>query len=72
MAGGCAWQGGMCGRGCAWQGDVHGRDVHGRGVCGRGHAWQGACVVRGGGACVAGKMAIAAGSTHPTGIHSCL
>ena len=33
------------------------------GVCGRGHAWQGACM--------AGKMAIAAGGTHPTRMHSC-
>ena len=38
-----------------WQGGMHGR--------GRGHAWQGACV--------AGKTAIAAGGTHPTGMHSC-
>ena len=36
----------------------------------RGRAWQGACVVVGG-VCVAGKTAIAPGSTHPTGMHSC-
>ena len=76
--GGHAWQGdvrgggrGMCGRwvcmagGCAWQGCV----------C-QGCVWQGACMAGGmrgeGGACVAGKMAIAAGGTHPTVIHSCL
>ena len=39
------------------------------GVHGGGCAWQGC--VHGGGACVAGKMAIAAGGTHTTGMHSC-
>ena len=40
------------------------------GMSGRGgHAWQGVC---GGGMCVIAKTAIAAGSTHPTGMHSCL
>ena len=34
------------------------------------HAWQGG--MGGRGACVAGKTAIAAGGTHPTGMHSCL
>ena len=48
----------MRGRGCAWQGT------------------EGACVAggmhgRGSGTCVAGGMAIAAGGTHPTGMHSC-
>ena len=33
MAGGCVWQGGMCGGGHAWQ---------------RGHVWQGACMAEGG------------------------
>ena len=55
------------------------------GVHGRGHVWKGgyvwrvcvckgACVaggVHGRGACVTGKTAIAVGSTHPTGMHSC-
>ena len=49
--------------------------MHGRGVC---LAVGGACMAvgmhawQGGGACVAGEMATAAGSTHPTGMHSCL
>ena len=58
------------------------------GVCvwqGRGHAWQGVCVgvcmargacmaggLCGRGACMTEEMAIAAGGTHPTGMHSCL
>ena len=33
------------------------------------HAWQRG--MRGEGACVAGETAIAAGGTHPTGMHSC-
>ena len=40
------------------------------GVHDRGYAWQGVCVA--GGACMAGETAIAAGGTHPTGMHSCL
>ena len=41
---------------------------------GGGHAWWGVCMAREGvhgrgGACVAGKTAIAAGGTHPTGMH---
>ena len=36
------------------------------GMCARGHAWQGACMV---GVCVAGEMATAGDSMHPTGIH---
>ena len=75
---------GMHGRGCV---HGRGRVWHGGGACtageawhacrGCGHAWQGlcawqgACVARGGG-CMAGEMATAAGSTHPTGMHSCL
>ena len=35
-----------------------------RGVCDRGG-------VHGRGACITGEMATAAGSTHPTGMHSC-
>ena len=35
---------------------------------GGGHAWQGACMA---GGCVAGETAIAAGGTHPTGMHTC-
>ena len=49
----------------------------GEGVCmvrggmhGRRHVWLG--VVHGRGMCMAGKMAIAVGSTHPTGMHSCV
>ena len=82
---GCVWQRGMCGKGCAWQGacmvgvcvagghawqgawkgDVHGRGhVWQEGMCGRGD-------MCGKGACMAGKTAIAAGGTHPTGMHSC-
>ena len=53
---------------------------------GGGHAWQGACMAgacmvgvcmagghvwQGRGACMAGEMATAAGSTYPTGMHSC-
>ena len=60
--------------------------VHGGGGS-MGHVWRGACVaggmgmhgrgvclaggVCGGGACIAGEMAIAAGGTHPPGMHSC-
>ena len=54
------------GRGHAWQGGVHGGGMHGRG----GHAWQGGMYGRR--ACMAGKMAIAVGSMHPTGMDSCL
>ena len=46
--------------GHAWQGGMCGR----RGVC-----MAGMCMA--GDACVAGEMAIAVGSTHPTGMHSC-
>ena len=73
---------GMHGRGCMWQGVCIGTGMHGRGhvwqeacmaggMCGRGHAWQGVCMK---GQCVwwvAGEMAIAVGSIHPTGMHSC-
>ena len=61
---------GMHGRGCAWQGGMHGRLC----VCHRGCAYQGAWVVggvHGRGACMVGGRAIAAGGTHPTGMHSC-
>ena len=60
------------GRGHAWQGE----GVHWRGVCiaggvyGGGHAWQGTEGCAWQGACVAGGMAIAAGGTHTTGMHS--
>ena len=80
---GCAWGEGMCGsqgmrgRGHAWQGHAWQGHVW-QGTCmaagmsgrGRGHAWQGG--VCGGGMCVIGKTAIAVGSSHPTGMHSCL
>ena len=50
--------------------------IHGRGTCmAGGHAWSGGLYVAGEhawqGACVAGETAIAAGGTHPTGMHSC-
>ena len=48
-------RGGMHGRGCVWQG---------------GHTWQGVCMA-GRRVCVVGEMAVAAGGTHPTGMHSC-
>ena len=58
MAGGHGWQGACVAGGCAF---------------------QGVCTVRGGkGACMAGEGGMAgetvteAGSTHPTGMHSCL
>ena len=44
------------------------------GMHGEGHAWQGAgghAWHRGREACVARGTAIAAGGTHPTGMHSC-
>ena len=72
--------GGMHGRGHEWQGACMAGGMHGRG-----HAWQGACMAggmnggvrgtgvrdRGRGACMAGEMATAASSMHPTGMHSC-
>ena len=75
MAGGVHARGvcvgvGMHGRGCAWQGGMHGRLC----VCHRGCACQGAWVVggvHGRGACMVGGRAIAAGGTHPAGMHSC-
>ena len=61
-------------------GGMHGQEgMHGkgggvwqRGACMvSGHVWpKGACMVRGC-ACVAGEMATAAGSTHPTRMYSC-
>ena len=78
------WQGGMHGGG-AWRGAwVVGAWVEGAcmagGMHGRGHAWKrgmygrGACMAGGmlGGKCVVGKMAIAVGGAHPTGMYSCL
>ena len=58
--------GGMHGGGHAWQGGIWWWGVCGGsgGVCVAGaRAWQGVCV--------AGEMATAVGSTHPTGMHSC-
>ena len=73
----------MVGGGACMAGGMHGGGC----VCGGGHAWHGACVVGGvhswgctwqwgpawwgEGVCMAGKMTIAAGSTYPTGMHSC-
>ena len=60
-SGGHVWLGVCMAGGCVWQGGMHGRVG--------GHVWQrGVC---GGRACMAEKTAIAAGSTHPTGMHSC-
>ena len=53
---------------------VNGGDAWQRGVCGWGHARQGGmcgmgpCMAGGGGG---GETATEAGSTHPTGMHSC-
>ena len=59
VAGGHAWPGGgMCGRGCVAGGTFMTWGAWQRGMCGRG--------VR-----VAGEMTIAAGGTHPPGMHSC-
>ena len=64
---GCAWQGGVC---------MARRGMHGK----EGYAWQGGvCMAKRGvhgkgGMCdLHGKReaATAAGSTHPTGMHSC-
>ena len=60
--GGACMVGGACmAGGHAWQG----------GMLGRGHAWQrGAYMAKG--ACMhVGETATEAGSTHPTGMHSC-
>ena len=60
----------VCGNWCVRHGDMHGRGcakqggMHGRGCMEGGRVWQR-------GACVAGETAIAAGSTYPTGMHSC-
>ena len=66
MAGGHAWQVGMHGRGQACMAEG---GMHGRGCMWWGHAWHGG--MHGRGECVAGEMAIAVGSIHPTGMHSC-
>ena len=59
FTGGRAWWGAYVAGGHACHGGVHGK----------GCAWQvEACVA---GACMAGKMATAAGGMHPTGMHSC-
>ena len=57
----------MCGLGGVHGGAMCDRGVHGR-VYGRGVYVAGTCVA---GGCMAGETAIAAGSTHPTGMHSC-
>ena len=66
MARGHVWQGA-----CAWQGGMYGRGACVAGCVCDG-VWQGGMHGREEGACVAGKMAIAAGGTHPTGMHSCI
>ena len=69
----CMAKGGVCGGGCAWQGAcmvgscmVGG--VHSRGAC-MAEGMEACMAGRGGGACMAGETAIAAGGTHPTGMH---
>ena len=53
----CGWPVCLCGWGaCMVGGACVAGGIHGHG---------------GGGACVAGEMATAAGSTHPSGMHSC-
>ena len=50
-------------------GGMYGRMVCMVGACvAEGHVWQGG--MRGRGPCMAGEMATAAGSMHPTGMHS--
>ena len=54
----CAWSGGCMDPGGAWSwGGVHGP--------------RGVCLVQGGTGGDPPKTATAAGSTHPTGMHSC-
>ena len=62
MTGGMA--GGLCGGGYAWQRVCMVCMVDGVHV--RGYVWHGVQ------ACVAGEMATAADSTHPTAMHSCV
>ena len=59
-----------------WEACVVGLECMAGGACVGGGAYvSGVCAWRGGihgkGACVAGETATAAGSTHPTGLHSC-
>ena len=72
----------MCQKFCPWGGHVWqgvgaciGVVYMAGGMCGRrGMSGGGACVAgvcAWQGTCIAGKTAIAAGSAHPTGIHSC-
>ena len=63
VAGGCM-AGGMHGSRDVWQGGMHCMECVAGGMHGSGCAWQEACV--------AGEMATAAGSMHPTRMHSCL
>ena len=63
MAGGHAWQWGVCGRGVcmagghAWRGlCMAGGHVWWEGLCGRGHAWWGRCMCSRGGTYVVGGM----------------
>ena len=66
--------GGMHHRGSPLQGVCVAGGMYGRMVCmvgacvAEGHVWQGG--MRGRGPCMAGEMATAAGSMHPTGMHS--
>ena len=73
MVGVCGRGKGACiigGRACV-AGACMAGGMYDRGACMAGgmHGW-GMCD-KGGGACVAGETAIAADSTHPTGMHSC-
>ena len=61
-SGGCAWQGGMCGRGLCVVG-VHGRGAYMAG----GHVWQGVCMeggMCGRGACMVGACVHGKGWGH--------
>ena len=65
------WWGGMYivgGGMCGWECTVGGGYGWRGGMCGRGHEWGDHAWVA---ACVAGEMATAADSTHPTGMHFC-
>ena len=77
MVGACIMED-MHGRGACMAGGMHVAEAEGACMAGsmhgRGHVWQGACMaggMHGRGTCMAGEMATAADSKHPTGMHSC-
>ena len=65
MTGGVHGRGACVAGGHAWWGTCMAGGMHGKG-----HAWWGGVCVAGG-SCLAEEMAIAAGGTHPTEMHSC-